>query len=186
MTTYNPKEYWEARGKSYRGETHDIELNYLSALLQTEPLRKICEVGSGYGRIYSALEKKGLLFRARLTMYDFVESMRTCCLAATGQRPNGWDGHQIPEAEGAFDLVISSYALLHVPPQDLAGIFAEHVRISNGLIFLTSSVGIEGRVPSKHCFYHDYNSFFSDHSLRVELHAKYGPEDQIATWILSK
>lgn len=187
--TYIPEEYWHARGMNYvaPGEIDESpEVDNLKDLFLEHNLleSKILEVGSGYGRILKELNK--MLFITiplDYSMCDFVESMRYKCLRETGKLPEKWDGKELPYNDGEFDLVVSFSVLLHVLPEDIEKVLAEHVRVTNHYIFIATYNGnLEKLAP--HCFKHDYLFLFEKLKLEVVNYKTY-QKGLRANWLLS-
>ena len=186
---YIPEQYWHERGMNYvaPGEIDESpEVDNLKGLILEHSLleSKILEVGSGYGRILQELNK--MLFITKpldFSMCDFVESMRYKCLRETGELPDKWDGHELPYDDGAFGLVISFSVLLHVLPDNIEQVLAEHARVTNHYIFIATYDGnLEKLAP--HCFNHYYLELFKKLSLEVVNYKTY-QKGLRANWLLS-
>lgn len=164
MTKFNPEAYWQGRGKLYPVGTKKIEgeLAYIERWLRINKPSCVLEVGSGWGRIFLAL--RGLV--PKYQMVDFVESMRQGCLQKTGVLPDQWDGQTLPYTDRSFDLVLSVDVLLHVPPEDIDRVFAEHVRVTKRWMYITTN-GAVYRPLARHCFWHDYIRLCSRHKMRI-------------------
>ena len=186
---YNPEQYWHERGMNYvaPGEIDEApEVDNLKHLLLEYNLLEvpILEAGSGYGRIMQEMNK--MLFITKpldYSMCDFVESMRYKCLRETDMLPEKWDGKELPYNDGQFNLVISFSVLLHVLPEMIEQILAEHARVTNQYIFIaTYAGGLDKLAP--HCFEHDYFGMFSKLGLKIKNYKTF-QKGLRANWLLS-
>lgn len=168
---YDPKRYWEKRGKHYEHLESQDELVNLEICIREYPLerRRLLEIGAGDGRVYLFLKDKALGLEDRFAMCDFVDSFRSVCMRNTGIMPDKWDGKSLLYSDGEFYFVISFSVLLHVPPADIDGFFKEHVRVTEKYLFIATwhEKEKEGRKSSSHCFKHDYFSLFERNNLRI-------------------
>jgi len=183
---YDPKTYWQERGKNYRvsADTSD-ELANLAKLVRhyVDPIGCICEIGTGYGRIFQFLLEQGLLNHRSYFMFDIVQSMREECYRRTGIFPALWDGKTLDHiVDGYYNLVISFSVFLHVPPKDFAVCFAEHVRVCGGFFYIaTYNGGPDGL--AEHCFAHDYWAEIKKHNLSVVSYDEF-KDGKRANWFL--
>jgi SAM-dependent methyltransferase len=166
---YNPRHYWEQRGRDYRVafNTQD-ELENLKMLLidYGSCYSRILEVGSGNGRLYDYLIRlEGLSF-AGFEMCDFVDSLRMACYDNIGIVPTKWDGYTLPYLGGSFNWVLSFSVFLHVPPSDIERVFAEHVRVCATFMFV-ATYHSNGTNLAEHCFVHDYHALFRQYNMDV-------------------
>lgn len=190
---YNPAEYWHAKGIDYQpsgemdegyaeSEAPEVE-NLKNLVAQYELLLtgSALEIGSGYGRIYNKL--KGMT-ELKISMCDFVQSMRYNCLRKTGILPEHWDGNELPYNDSEFDLVISFSVLLHVKPDKIDQVLKEHARVCKRYLFIATHFGgIENLAP--HCFEHDYKDMFDYLCLKIE-DEKFFRDKTRVNWLLSK
>ncbi|KKN56717.1 hypothetical protein LCGC14_0569460 [marine sediment metagenome] len=185
MNSAEVKKYWEERGLKYEGAPNDDEYAFLASLVgyHTNPGGMIAEIGSGWGRVYMQLDKSGLLNESRVfRMFDFVKSMRDVCEQKTGSRPTAWNGKYIPARTDLYDFVISASVLLHVPPEDIEQVFAEHVRITRRYLYVATYTG-QQKYLAKHCFWHDYEQLFDNHQLKIVDQREYPSR---TNWLLEK
>ncbi len=187
MDVYNPITYWQARGAHYHTPDMSKEDDYLCELIKAFALPgyRICDIGSGYGRVYSAMNGRGLLKDKHFEMFDFADSMREKCLSRTGELPIWWDGWAIPRPDKHYEFVLSSSVLMHVPEIDIDVIFAEHVRICKRFFYI-STFGPDCKTTklSPHCFDHDYDKLIKLNSLHV-VEYKTFLNGTRANWLLS-
>ena len=187
---YNPENYWHKRGADYQasGEALEVpEVENLKKLMALSDSRNITintalEVGSGYGRIFKELIIAGIFQPQHYGMCDFVESMRYNCLRNTGKLPIYWDGKTLPYDDDQFDLVISFSVFLHVPPDMIEPVFAEHIRVCKKYFFIaTYNGGLDRLAP--HCFEHDYRKLFEKHDLKI-IDEKFFQNGLRVNWLL--
>lgn len=192
MKIYDPRQYWQQRGLAYyvRQDSAD-ELEAIRLMLERLQPANILEVGSGWGRMYQHLAKHSSSIASNFRMCDFVESMLDGCEQKTGIRPDLWDGQTLPYADDSFDVVLSIAVLQHVPPANLDGIFAEHVRVSRQWLYVTALIrGAGKRVVTT--WGHRYGSLFTGLVDVVEMTRWHGGKQIIkgewgrAHWLLRK
>ena len=187
MNDYDPKTYWEERGKDYSVsvDTSD-ELRNLAKLrlLHGRYMDSVLEMGSGYGRIYSYLNAQGLLEDSDYSMCDISESMIKECYKRTGIHPLLWDGKTLPYENNKFDWLISFSVLLHVPPSDLKDHFAECLRVCKKYLYIATYNGPAKRL-AKHNFAHDYQELFSALDVKI-LNEKTFRNGLRVNWLLKK
>jgi SAM-dependent methyltransferase len=189
ITLYNPEEYWHKRGADYQAEGEVLEAieveNLEKAISQVASINtRFLEIGSGYGRIYNALKDQWYIFHSysNYSMCDFAESMRYNCLRNTDILPDYWDGKTLPYSDRQFDFAISFSVLLHVQPDMIENVFAEHIRVCNKYLFIaTYNTGL-GSLAS-HCFEHDYKKLFREHGLKI-VDEKFFQNGLRANWLL--
>lgn len=175
--TYDPREYWGQPRKRHKAivPIATSEGTTLARTLRMLAPASVLEVGSGWGRVYVALKSLGLA--ENVTLCDFTEHQRRCCLEATGVKPDAWDGVTLPYGDDSFDLVLSFDVMLHVPPADLARFVAEHVRVTRRWLYVASLR--QGVSAAAHCFVHEYDFM----PMRQVTLAKFGDR---AHWLLEK
>ncbi len=186
---YDPVQYWEDRGQDYTGGESPSEYAYMCWMVDqyTTPGDNLCEVGSGYGRVLTELERYwtgryncGFLYSRALDMFDIVDSMRAQCLTRTLKPVFKWNGLSLPVVDNVYDFVLSTSVLLHVTPDCIERVLAEHVRVCKQYLYVAT---YSGSGPcSAHCFVHDYSRLFDLNGLRVIERKEFGP-DRIC-WLL--
>ena len=173
---YNPKSYWEKRGKKYKHVENIDELDNLYNLLNSISIidkgMSILDVGSGDGREYIYLNRKGIVNKDNFTMCDFSDSFRSVCYRNTKIVPDAWDGVTLPYKDNSFDIVVSFSVLLHVLPKNIDNFLKEHVRVSKKYLFIAT--WYEGGEKPKnrkkvadYCFEHDYYNLFKNNNLGI-------------------
>ena len=183
---YNPKKYWEDRGKEYKGIEDDKEVKNMIDVITWIDAKDILDLGSGYGRVYSQLKESGY---KNVRMCDFSDSMRRNCKKATGVMPDKWDGNKLPHKTNRFDLVILFDVLLHVPPKDIGSVIKECIRVGRHLFIATLTKRIK---PAAHVFEHDYDDLFKKFNIEIMSERQYkreGNNGQFAmrkAWLLKR
>lgn len=185
---YEPKKYWNGRGKSFlkglyflrsseRFKTYFIYNPFLKHLLRKEikriKPRTLLEVGCGPGRLFNLY--KGI---PEVCCVDFSPTM----LKRAGDliKKRGYENiklHQMEAqnlgfTEDQFDIVITSNVLLHIPPESIEDAISEIVRVSNGYIVSVEYFTDKGNPSAeqdnqkdreeeiKYCFLHNYQDLF--------------------------
>jgi len=183
---YVPKTYWEERGKGYSVGIANVkqDVEHLAACISAVNPASILDVGSGWGRIYSVLQRHDLVDAGMYFMVDISDSMRHHCREKTGIMPDPWDGKFLPYADHSFDMVLSFQVMLHVPPTDVERFLAEHVRVSRRWIYIATA-GIVRKPLARHCFSHDYVKLLAAHNVRlIDVHPCDGGKTM--HWVLEK
>ena len=165
--TYTPKEYWELRGKNYRGAETEEELEYLyTTILSIQP-QNVLEVGSGYGRVFRFLNAKGIC--PDYEMCDIAESFIRKCKEYTHKPVKEWDGVTLPYPDNSFELVISYSVLLHVEKDKIIKFVEEHKRVSSRYIYVATwhDDSYNGPKENVHCIHHDYFQIFESIGLEI-------------------
>lgn len=183
---YSPQRYWNQRGKNYPVGIGNIkgDLEHLGNWLNEIGPASILDVGSGWGRVFLALNQYGLVDPSMYFMVDFAESMRKNCYARTRIRPDSWDGKKLPYPDNTFDMVLSIEVMLHVPPADIDLFLKEHIRVATRWVYIITA-GIIWKKPAPHCFHHDYLKLFATQGLRLAGTAVSGGGKTIH-WVLRK
>ena len=168
LDVYVPQYYWNERGKNYPVGIANIkkDVEHLGNWISEVDPDSILDVGSGWGRVYSALHRYGLVDHSMYFMADFSDNMRKNCHARTGILPDLWDGRHLPYKDNAFDIVLSIEVMLHVRPDDINLFIAEHVRVATRWVYIITA-GIIWRKPASHCFHHDYLALFAAQGLHL-------------------
>ncbi len=190
MTDYDPKTYWEERGKDYRVSVDtSAELRNLARLrlLQGWYSDQILEVGSGYGRIYEYLKSNGLFAKGSYSMCDISQSMVDECLKRTGIRPRLCTETTLPFDDESFDWIISFSVMLHVPMTEIIPTFREHLRVCKKYFYIATYLdakNVDCRL-AKHCFLHDYRYIIDFFKLEI-VSEKLFMDGQRVNWLLKK
>ena len=144
-----------------RGKYIQPELDHIAATIKRIKPQKILDVGTGYGMIWLWLTQCKIMPRLDYTACDWTEEYRDFHKETTGVRPVKWDGITLPFDDGAFDFVMSYSVLLHVPPEDLVGVFKEMVRVSSQWLYVHTARPFKksGITDFNHDYYKLYEAF---------------------------
>lgn len=107
----------EGGGQRWRAklaQTNAVALERLLGGKRRRPIGRVVEIGCGDGALLAELSKRGLFSRAAAyevseTAADFVRSRGIAGL----EYVRAFDGSDVPEPDGAFELVIISHVLEH-------------------------------------------------------------------------
>lgn len=178
--TYQPREYWESRGKYYLQESHegDEERRYWIRRM-VEVLRpvSVLEAGCGPGKNFPA-------FRDVLMRYatDFSQSAIDSIPDRMGVNVSWADSRDLQFLDRSFDLVISCAHLVHIPygEDQIERAVAELCRVSKTHLLIMEFWDPEISVSelASWCFRHDYPTLIAKHGFteveRRPLSAKIG------------
>lgn len=186
MDVYNPAEYWQKRGRRYRhGETENELYNLEQCIHKHLPdNKKLLETGSGNGRIYCFLRKRGFDFTDRFVMCDFVDSFRNVCQNNTGILPDKWDGKKLPYNNNEFNFIILHSVLLHILPSEIDEFIKENVRVAEKYLFIATWYREDDvKQSGDYCFIHDYSLLFRRYDLQIIEDMKCTATER-ANWLL--
>ena len=189
MNNYNPKQYWEERGKNYSVSVEfdtSTELRNLGALklLRGSHSDKVLEVGPGYGRICEYMKNNGLVPAGYYDMCDISTSMADECQKRTGIIPLLYENEILPYKDNKFDWLISFSVMLHVPPADIESHFSEYVRVCKKHFYIATYTGTSEGL-AKHVFAHNYTDLFSMFNLET-VSEKTFMKGLRTNWLLKK
>jgi len=170
LATYNPREYWLARGKVYKDKfkrnpdkqlQEEMLLDYLKGIGH---FRTVLEVGCGFGRI----SKMILSNFPEIEEYVAVD-MSPDQLENAKRYVNSdkiWfieSDIQSLQADKKYDLVIAVSVLLHVLPRDVDQVVAKLVSLSK-LNVVNVDYYEEGpaRQVAPHNFMHHYGTIYKN------------------------
>lgn len=106
--------------------------NNIQTLTGGRRFSSVLEVGCGTGSVLAQLAKGG--FASSYCGIDMADPNSHRDESATELDLRQYDGKRIPFPDGAFDLVISTHVVEHVP--DPRGFISELTRVTNGPIYL--------------------------------------------------
>jgi len=185
--TYDPKIYWENRGKDYKVSVDTtLELKNLSDLVKqySKAGDFFLEIGSGYGRVFKFLVDDDALLNRCYLMCDISETMIAECKKRTGIAPKLWDGENLTYKKDAIDFIISFSVLLHVPPDKIFDHMKEMVRVAQKYIYIATYVGSDEGL-AEHCFSHDYFLYFHVFNLKI-IDEQWFMDGKRINWLLEK
>lgn len=168
--SYDPKIYWEERGRNFAHNERIDELQFLESIISLLPYNNasILDIGAGDGRVYNHLKKTKMIDKCIYKMCDIADSFRIKCFKNTGIMPDKWDGEKLQYENNKFDLAISFSVMLHVPYDKIDAFIKEHIRVSKNLLFIAT--WYEKNIDYKaedFCFHHDYYKLFNDNKLGI-------------------
>ncbi|MCA2003446.1 MAG: class I SAM-dependent methyltransferase [Candidatus Nitrosotenuis sp.] len=167
---YDPKSYWEKRGKVFAKENpyslHEYRkqeeefVNYLNSI----QFSSVLEFGCGYGRM-----SKIMLENFNLSRYVGIDISPDLVLAAkknTGRFPScRFENTTVQDfkSDEKFDLVFGIEVLQHIRPSELDTAVDRLVHLSNRHIINLDVYSKNAGSMAKHNFVHDYEKAYSDH-----------------------
>jgi SAM-dependent methyltransferase len=160
---------WRKRHRPYY---HVQELMLVDYFRHQAPCR-VLEFGCGVGR-----HLRNLSAIAGLDVHGFDQSRAMAAGCLSWASPEWVDQHvrvgqptgRLPYADGEFDVVYTSEVLIHVRPEDLAGILAELLRVCRGHILnLEPTFGVALFFEHDGCWNHDLVAAYADLGRRCQL-----------------
>ncbi|MCG3205093.1 MAG: hypothetical protein KCHDKBKB_01810 [Elusimicrobia bacterium] len=145
---YDPKKYWNARGKFFRLEKHQTEIGWqhqwLEKKLKETTWTSLLEVGCGFGRNLKYLDTLFAENEKKLSGMDIsAPLLRQCRTSLPSPLIQLHEGTLLspPDIE-KVDVVLTFGLLMHVPPSDINKAFENIARLSQKAAIL-----IEETVP---------------------------------------
>ena len=167
---YDPKEYWNARGKEfykegtlYKTEKNQLTENKLLDYLSKLDFSTVFEFGCGYGRYTDRIlkkfpnikEYKAIDLSADLinNAKEYVHSKKVNFEVSTIQDI---------KPEKKYDLVFGVTVCMHIPPKDIISVIEKLVTLSKKHVI---NIDWYNRKKPKiklrgHCILHDYKSIY--------------------------
>ena len=174
-----PKNYrwWQDHGSGWRDEVADrksyMPIYHLQEIFLEEYFArvapgKILEFGCGFGRHLEYLRRI-----PKLDVYGFDQSKSMVEGMRWARKPwrekhvmIGQPLHELPYADGEFDVVFTVSVLIHIRPQDLHEILREMWRVSGGhVLHIENNDTDETYVTSKEhdgCWAHDLKAAYAE------------------------
>jgi len=173
--SYNPLEYWNKRGVSYRRQilrrillsTKDRSYFRSGAKALEDTLRRIraktvLELGCGYGRNFAAYEKLGIEYVG----VDFSRSMLNHAIRGRGRLVLGEVGRFLP-IRSSFDATVATEVLLHVPPSTIKAAIQSICNLTRiSCIIIDLRPGIRDPLEA-HNFCHDLPALFDEQGFEL-------------------
>lgn len=163
MIKYNPITYWNKRENPNNKEGENparikFDVDYISRHTRNE--NKILELGPGIGRTISAYNES-----QNITTLDISHKYSTQLTHAIER--SGLSVEQkyltdldcdFEEADGAYEVGVCCQVLLHIPPQSIAHMLSEMIRVCSKIVIITSYKHGTPVISSRltHVFNHDY------------------------------
>ncbi len=130
---------WRELGAEGKAD-HVVELVARAGLAAPET---VCEVGCGDGAVLGVLGRRG--FGGRRVGYEISASgVRLAAERAEVDEARVFDGSALPEADDAYDLVIATHVLEHVP--DPVPLTREMLRVGRAVVI---EVPLEANVSAR-------------------------------------
>lgn len=177
MTEFNPRTYWPQMGAWLAGPgavspEHIFIEGLLGNLLPSlNPIHSVLDVGCGRGRLAALLGE--VLPAAHYSGLDIGEAQAQATQAV---RPDGTvyvTPIQEFDMRHRYDLVLVSEVLMHIPPNEIAGVCKQLLKLATKYIVLiewTQPIG--DVVPAEINWIHDYRSMFGNDRIELEnIHA---------------
>ncbi|MDI6793278.1 MAG: methyltransferase domain-containing protein [bacterium] len=172
---YDPKRYWEERGKNYLQERRlvskkeDIQRLESSLVnqLKGQQFDSLIELGCGFGRVLKMI--KTHFKEKKLCGVDIGESMIKSAKSFLKDYPEialfVAGGEVLPFRNRAFDIALTHTMLMHVPPTKIRETILEISRIAKICQFY------EPNSPSKviYCFNHNYEEILRELGFDFEV-----------------
>ncbi|HJT83206.1 MAG TPA: class I SAM-dependent methyltransferase [Nitrososphaeraceae archaeon] len=177
MTSYNPSEYWNERGKVYKKNfkyddskrlQEEFLIEYLNGI--NDSFKSVLELGCGFGRITKLLLTKYNNINEYLAVdlsQDQIENVKKY-VSSSLKKPNNQlkldfmvSDIQSLNLDKKYDLVILSEVLLHILPTEIDSIIKKLLTLSNKHIINID--WYEETPPTKqasHNFIHQYETIY--------------------------
>lgn len=169
---FNVNDYWLARGRTYIDETrtpaefHRLQERFLLDVLRESglPLRRILEIGCGFGRITRLLSDTWP--EAAITALDLSPEQLAHARRHCGERPqvafqryDFYSGAALPGPD--FDVVVAIEVFLHHPPEFLRGFLPRLLEAGRHLVHIDWSEAWAGPLP-EHVWVHDFAALYAE------------------------
>lgn len=162
---YSPKQYWEKRGTNYPSEPivlkyYNMGVEELSTFLEEIKPQSLIEVGCGFGCLF-----KSYSHVPRVLGIDLSSSMICHAISHINSLKLGnievkvMDARNLNSLAESFDVVVSRYALMHIPPSDITLVTDGMKKVCKKYIFIIEYSGLENGLAN-HCFRHSYVKLF--------------------------
>jgi 2-polyprenyl-3-methyl-5-hydroxy-6-metoxy-1,4-benzoquinol methylase len=177
LTSYNPSEYWNERGKVYKKNfkyddskrlQEEFLIEYLNGI--NDSFKSVLELGCGFGRITKLLLTKYNNINEYLAVdlsQDQIENAKKY-VSSSLKKPNNQlkldfmvSDIQSLNLDKKYDLVILSEVLLHILPTEIDSIIKKLLTLSNKHIINID--WYEETPPTKqasHNFIHQYETIY--------------------------
>ena len=174
---YCPPKYWEKRGKTYPNEFEKLGLKRtilfkIQKFIFKKQIKKLSptqllDIGCGFGRLFNIYQKYshnfvGIDISLSMLMHakNRKKSFKGCSLIRGTVT-------SLPFKENAFDLVLTTEVLLHVPPKEIENALLEISRVAKE--FVLNLEFFQKKRPKQlfpHNFLHDYPGIYKKIGLK--------------------
>jgi ubiquinone/menaquinone biosynthesis C-methylase UbiE len=165
--SYNPREYWLARGKVYKEQfKHDSEnqlqeqalLDYIKSIT---PFQTVLEVGCGFGRISNIILSNFPDIQEYLAMDISPAQLENAKRYVKSDRMRFVESDiQSLQVEKKYDLVIAVSVLLHILPSEIDQVVAKLVSFSKRHVVNADYYEEKVRRLAPHNFMHPYETIY--------------------------
>ena len=168
LATYNPREYWLARGKVYKDQfkrdpekqlQEEMLLDYLKSI---NHFRTVLEVGCGFGRISKIILSNFPEIEEYVAVDMSPDQLEHAKRYVNSEKISFIESDiQSLQVDKKYDLVIAVSVLLHVLPSDVDTVVAKLVTLSKKHV-VNVDYYEEGPAPqvAPHNFMHDYGTLY--------------------------
>lgn len=167
--TYEPKSYWQDRGRYFQMENPSLEfpgkVELVEILERCKPV-SLLDTGCGWGRLFHLYKDvpRVLAIDFSSSMLEHAEQTREK-LGLKNIELKLWALEDLVSLNEKFDFILSRNVLMHVKPRDIGKVVENVKACSSRWIFLLEYFGPSAGLAS-HNFSHDYLKLFSD--MKVE------------------
>ena len=171
---FNVNEYWLKRGRTYHqedrltGEYHRLQEQFLLDILREAslPIRRILEVGCGFGRITKLLAQR--FPQAHITAVDLspdqLTNAQSYCAGLRNITFRQYDFYSWEPLPGSFydyDLAVAVEVFLHQPVDSLLRILSNVSSVAKYIVNVDWSENWPWKTP-EHVWIHDYAALYRD------------------------
>ena len=166
--TYNPREYWLARGKVYKEQfkydpekqlQEEVLLDYLKAM---PPFQTVLEIGCGFGRISNLLLSNLPAIQEYVAMDMSPDQLENAKSFVKSDKIQFIESDiQSLRLDKKYDLVVAVSVLLHILPSEIDQVVAKLVSFSkrHGINVDYYEEGA-ARQLAPHNFMHSYETIY--------------------------
>ena len=170
--TYNPREYWLARGKVYKAQfkydpekqlQEEVLLNYLKSM---PPFQSVLEIGCGFGRITKLILSNFPDIGEYVAMDMSPDQLETAKNFVKSDKVRFIESDiQSSQLDKKYDLVIAVSVLLHILPSEINQVISKLTSFSKSNV-INVDYYEEGaaRQVAPHNFMHQYEAIYKSQS----------------------
>lgn len=168
-TTYNPREYWLARGKVYKEQfkydpekqlQEEVLLDHLKGM---PPFRTVLEIGCGFGRISKLILSNFPDIKEYVAMDMSPDQLETAKKFVGSDKILFVESEiQTLQLDKKFELVIAVSVLLHILPSEIDQVVAKLASFSKGHIINMDYYDEGAKKIAPHNFMHQYEKIYKN------------------------